>query len=76
MAVLYVVNLMMRNIDSKPAKAHFSAIHSLQLVPASIRGTREFAGEIMGNKSLGFDTAHLYKFYFSLSENLSGGAPK
>lgn len=44
----------MRNIHSKPQKAHFSAIPSLQHIPSNITDTREFAGEIVGNKSLGF----------------------
>lgn len=44
------------------------AIHSLQLVPVNITGTREFAGEITGSKGLGFYTAHLYKGYFTLQK--------
>lgn len=57
---VHLVNLMVRNTQSKPPKAHFSAIHSLQLVPANIRGTREFAGEITSNKGLGFITLHIF----------------
>lgn len=66
----------MRNTDSKPPKAHFCAIHSLQLVPANITGTKEFAGETTGSKGLGFYTAHLHKGCFTLSKNMSGGVTK
>lgn len=73
---VHLVNLMVRNTQSKPPKAHFSAIHSLQLVPANIRGTREFAGEITSNKGLGFITLHIFTrfilhFQKTLVEELS-----
>lgn len=48
------------DIHSKAPKAHLCAVPSLQHVPSNITDTREFAGEIMGNKGLGFITLHIF----------------
>lgn len=46
--------------SQQTAKAHFSAISSFQHVPLNITDTREFAGEITGNKGLGFITLYIF----------------